>query len=77
MRVQVRPKGERWLPDDKTREKDFNSWWSLASKIRSFEVLEFPSLIMYFLADTLFVVITVVPFGINSMFRAKRPCSKS
>lgn len=76
-RIQVRPKGGRWLPGDKTREKDFNSWWIPASKIRSFEVLEFPSLIMYFLADILFIVITVVPFGISSIFKAKRLCLKS
>lgn len=63
-------KGERGLPDDRQER------WILASKIRYFEVLEFPSLIMYFLADILFVVITVVRFGIVSVLQSKESLLK-
>lgn len=59
-----------------TREKGFNRPWILPSKIQSFEVLEFPSLTMYSLADILFVVITVVPLGISSVLQSKESLFK-
>lgn len=58
------------------REKGFDRLWILASKIKSFEVLGFLSLTMYFLADILFVVITVVPFGISSVLQSKESLFK-
>lgn len=69
MRVQARPK-ERGLPEDRQER------WSLASKIRYFEVLELPSLIIYFLSDILFVVLTVVWFGIISVLQSKESLLK-
>lgn len=52
-------------------KKGCNSRWILASEVRSLQVLEFPSLTMCFLADILFVVITVVPLGMSSILQSK------
>lgn len=47
-----------------TTRQGFNNWWIPAAINSIFEVLEFPSLTTYFLADILFIVIAVVSFCI-------------
>lgn len=67
---QVRPKGERRLPDDKIRKvSTIDGFWLL--KLALLKCWNFHLLPMYFLADVLFVVIAVVPFGISSVLQSK------